>query len=103
MALVSCPDCSARVSAVAPSCPSCGRPIAQQVVQAQARGTRTVEATGKFWKLIMLVSVVGLIWGVSSAIMASNANASPSSGIAIAVLSFVGLLIGKIGAWWFHG
>jgi hypothetical protein len=30
MSLVTCPDCQAQISTIAPACPRCGRPLATQ-------------------------------------------------------------------------
>ncbi len=34
MALIICPDCSKQISSATPSCPNCGRPIAEKATQA---------------------------------------------------------------------
>ena len=41
MALINCPECGAKVSSQAPSCPSCGHPINTALVQQQPQQMTT--------------------------------------------------------------
>lgn len=84
MALVNCPDCGKQISAVAPTCISCGRPMSAAVPPRpvlSAPGPLTHEAVkkgvqrsklrndlGSGFALIGLPAaiVVGMIWGAGA-------------------------------------
>ena len=89
----------------APACPHCGNPRT-------SRG-HTVERTGKTWKFLILVSVIGIVVGLVIWIgtPAPGTHGSPTPEEAEAMrrgplvfgLSVVVFILAKIGAWWNHG
>jgi uncharacterized membrane protein YdbT with pleckstrin-like domain len=53
MALIDCPECGNQVSTAAPTCPSCGFPVAAQKAQASpqpAHDTLLVEVRPSWWR-----------------------------------------------------
>ena len=69
--------------------------------------TQTIEATGKLWKLIQLVGTIGILTAVSIGIAACFVDdvGSQATGIGVAslILSLPCYVVGRVGAWWFHG
>ena len=72
----------------------------------EARGTQTIQATAKIWKLFQLVGALGLLAGIGWTVR-SLLSINPSETFGQAILLGEGsvalLLIGRLGAWWFHG
>lgn len=72
---------------------------------------QTTQATGKAWKLLKVVGVFAILFGIAFLIlavgMAEPGRRSPASQSAIPyVLIVLGLpayCFGRVGAWWFHG
>jgi len=65
----------------------------------------TIEATGKRWKLLQLVGVVLLVISVPTCVAGANADSDPAIGVGM-VLGMAGFalyVLGRTGAWWFHG
>lgn len=87
MALIKCVECGKEISSEATNCPSCGRPINEAII--------TTQATSKIWKLVKLLSWLGII---TSIIMFSN-NSGDMANLLLPI-SILGLIIGKLGAWW---
>ncbi len=121
-----CADCHRRLTAVSeppplpalpqmaaypqPAAPAAAAYAPQQVAAAAPRRVQTIERTGKGWKLMLLLSMVAMVWGVVWFMMelsATSASGMPNDSIAFAVLLFVGglllAIVARIGAWWFHG
>lgn len=74
--------------------------------QANVRGTRTVEQTGKSWKALQLLAVVGLVWAIIWGSMLPETKkgvAMDVRPILLGVGSFAALVLAKLGAWWNHG
>lgn len=97
MALIECPECGREVSDRAKACPKCACPVGRQV--------QTVERTGKAWKLVQLVgagvSILATVWTVAKLSGSPEATAGPQMvGILLGLAAFI---VGRIGAWWFHG
>ena len=59
--------------------------------------TQTVQKTGKFWKLVQLIGVAGVVWGF----VALSKGDPKSTGILAAGIVIV--ILGRLLAWWFHG
>jgi len=75
-------------------------------VTAYPRGTQTIEATGKPWKLCQLLGALGLITSVVWAMITGQSNdpgAALGFAILLGLLSLALFIVGRIGAWWFHG
>lgn len=68
---------------------------------------RTVEATGKGWKGLSLLSALGLIVFVSWSCVQHQEHPGPNQTFAMTVLGSVVCLLlfifSRIGAWWYHG
>lgn len=79
------------------------RPVRAEVVP--ERRVQTVEATGKLWKLYMLIG--GTLGVVGTGIMFGGAYADSTALVVIALplmlFGFVFYLAGRMGAWWYHG
>lgn len=94
MALITCAECSAKVSDQAPACISCGAPL-----HASGRRPTTIQATGKDAKLITLLGGL-LIFG---SIILIFMRSVPDH-VHYAAWSFaIGLVLrvyGRIMAWW---
>ncbi|MFH0981679.1 MAG: hypothetical protein V2A79_09090 [Planctomycetota bacterium] len=86
----------------APTAPS-GRPLVVRPVPT----VQTIEKTGKIWKAIQLLSACAMIIGIPMVCssVSSGPSASPPSpvGILLALLGFLGVIVGRVGAWWYHG
>ena len=72
--------------------------------------TQTVEQTGKIWKLISLVGVVVVLYGVgilagwwSDPIGNDGDGGLAVGGVLILFLGLVMLVVSRVFAWWFHG
>lgn len=105
MALRTCPDCCTQVSTAAAACPQCGRPFANS--PAISQGVRTVEATAKKWKFFQLVGFFGVIAAVIYGMTAGGPKGLDPGQLAVAILGglscFLLLMLGRFGAWWYHG
>lgn len=80
----------------------------EEKVRAEARAkydkTTTIEATGKKWKEMLVVSVSMIIVGFFFVIGAISEESSVAGVIGFLLL-LVGLILyirSKIGAWWYH-
>lgn len=95
MALVKCPDCGREVSDAAPTCPECGKPLKAQ----------TIERTGKKWKSVIVVGALAAIIGtiVLVAGVTDESAAAIAAGVIVLLTGITMTLVGRIGAWWFHG
>lgn len=91
---------------------SAEKPPDEPVLVRLAPGTvQTIEQTGKLWKGIMALSALLFVLGITGCALAvvrdPRAVTDPPllswiGGVA-ALAGFIGLLIGKLGAWWYHG
>lgn len=88
--LIGCPGCERPVSRQANSCPGCGH-----VLQATA-----IEKTGRKWKAYQA-------FGLLCAVVGSVPLFSGSKDVVLPIMcfffGFVCILVGKLGAWWYHG
>lgn len=91
MALIKCNECGKDISDQAVSCPSCGNPLKDKII--------TVQLTSKRWKLIKMISWVVFLVGLSNA-FAGNTPDAKAIGSMAATFGFIGILVGKFGAWW---
>ena len=102
MALVKCPECSRQVSDQATACPQCAYPIAGG---ATAGRVQTIEATGKKWKGLQLISGIVLIISIIG-IFSSSGTGSDSSDSSIwgllLLASIIIWLYARFSAWWHH-
>ncbi len=67
---------------------------------------QTIEQTGKLWKFIQLVGVLGVLVGTGMIFVMLLDGCSPAVGAWGTVAVLLGLpiwAIGRVGAWWFHG
>ena len=68
--------------------------------------TQTIQATGKTWKLVQLVGTLGILFAVGVGFTAFFAEVGPALGgaaITAVVLAVPLHVVGRFGAWWFHG
>jgi len=91
MALIKCSECNKEVSDQATTCPACGNPLKEKIV--------TVQLTSKRWKLIKLISWTVFLIGLLNAFGGSTPLAKVL-GSSAAIAGFIGILVGKFGAWW---
>jgi len=91
MALINCPECSREISEKAPQCPQCGY---------QQRST-TIEGTGKRWKALQALGVVGLFVGFPLSLVVTQGESAFRAVplLTFGVFSFL-LLYGSVRAWW---
>lgn len=116
MALIKCPDCGREVSDRASSCPQCASPLAAATVMnvpvmnvpavpSGAPQVQTIERTGKRFKGLHVLGVLGVCFGVFVLILGGAAHSSGAT--TLGGLSFLGglgaYLYARIGAWWSHG
>ena len=107
MALINCPECSKEISDSAPSCPSCGVPIAS-AKETQAAGAQltTTQLTSKKLKMHSAISVLAVIIGavwmmvqVEAMEQGGEASATPTL---LLVLGFFWFIVTRIRIWWHH-
>ncbi len=92
MALIKCRECGKEISGQAHTCPNCGNPIRPVVI----------EQTSKRWKKVKLLSWLGIFSGLMLGGFGSNEKNELVMwfGYDLAVFAIIGLIVGKIGAWW---
>lgn len=66
------------------------------------RKVQTIQQTGKFWKSLQALGVLGILGAVTWGMIAQDANTTAMC-ILVSVPSFVLYVVGRVGAWWFHG
>jgi hypothetical protein len=80
---------------------------------------QTVELTGKRWKALILVGALltilgALLWcsglGLLPGALLPNVNVSPDraaqafvTGLMLIIVGLVLYIVGRVGAWWYHG
>lgn len=86
MALTTCPDCSAEISAAAPACPKCGRPMlpAVPLPVAPSRSVNVVKLVGA---VMVAVSVFGGCGLASS--LGGGWWAIAAAGVCVSLLVFL--------------
>lgn len=100
MSLITCPECAKSVSNRASACPHCGAPVLAAV--------RTIEATGKDWKALKLLSLflafVAVLCLTTFGLPAGAARMPEATGIAsfLLVVSLALYLYATFGSWWHH-
>lgn len=98
--LTACPECQRQVSTLAPSCPNCGAPIAQQLGKPV-----TIERTSKSVKRGMLISALVFWFGLIFLFNSLGSGNQPD--IALATWMVLGGGIGwfafKANRWWTNG
>lgn len=96
MALVKCPDCNHDVSNIAPTCPSCGRPMATTVIEATSKPLKSQAAGG------CLMAIIGLV--VAFTVGSTSGNGSwHTIGLIIAIVGMLIYLNARVNTWWHHG
>ena len=65
----------------------------------------TVQQTAKIWKLLYVIGVVGLIVSTAATFLGLGLEAAglTIAGVCGTVTSIAVYIIGRFGAWWFHG
>ncbi len=98
MPLITCPDCEARISDLAPACPHCGRPADADL---DTGTVQPIELTAKHWKGLRMAG-----WAVAlgGALLASSSL--PGNEPARCPGNFRRYRNGRLErafAWWHHG
>jgi len=107
MALITCPECQAKVSNQASACPHCGFPFARGgPIRTKDNQTRLVEKTAKRYKAAGCLSGLMILTGVVLAIVGLK-SAPPSEsqvvlGIGLLLIGSVWYLLNRVAAWWHH-
>ncbi len=98
MSLINCDECAKEFSDRATACPNCGNPtlLENRGYFDEGRAV-TIQKTFKIWKLVKLLSWITIIIGFFSL---PNGE---GGGVVLIVLGIIGLIIGKLGAWWTTG
>lgn len=95
--MIQCSECGSTISDKANACPSCGAP---------GQTARTIEATGKKWKLITILGIVATVCGIVGCVAQASNPATQSEAVMSTWLCMGGIALwisGRIGAWWYHG
>lgn len=101
--LIECKYCKELIKANAIKCKHCGSLLnetqSKDTERSQSSGVVTIQQTSKGWKTVTLCGL-GCIFVLSPLACVSG---DVSGGAGIFIFGIVLGLIGKIGAWWFHG
>ena len=103
MSLIECAECGNKVSENAISCPKCGNPLKTERVEVFTQKDKPIEVelTNKKWKKVILMSVGIIILGfIIPPFLPGRLNSSHAVGWTIVFFGVVGLVIGKVGAWY---
>lgn len=96
MPLTKCKKCGKDISDKASACPFCGNPMTPVLI----------EQTSKQWKKVKLISWIVFLGGFFMFMSNFNTDGFNSSftwlGIVLAFFGFIGIFVGKFGAWWHH-
>lgn len=88
MSLIKCSECQKDISSESFTCPFCGKPNKIEQV-------RTIQLTSKKWKIIKMISWLGFFIG-----LIFLGNKSKETGSILLSLGVIGIIVGKVGAWW---
>ena len=96
MPLIKCSVCQKEISDQASACPNCGHPVKEKI--------QIIELTSKRWKKVKLISWPVFISGLFMLMggMQNDGFQNPITGLgfSMAFFAFIGILVGKFGAWW---
>lgn len=102
MALISCPECGREVSTRAEACPQCACPL--RPAEADLRGVRTVQQTGKglkaamvVWTLVTVAAIGGFMIG-----MIEDDGTIKLASAGVLVLAVIALVVTRSAIWWHH-
>lgn len=93
MALIACPDCTKQVSDSAPSCPSCGRPIAPIQTELTAKRYKGRMA-GSFIMALLGFVATAVLFGMKLPVWPGALVAGAASLVYLATIA---------SAWWNNG
>ena len=109
MSLITCPECSVKISDQAGTCPHCGYPVTAGSVAAahadDAAMVRTIEKTGKKYKAVTAFSVMAILVGLLLCVYSAMTSIGSEVSLPGPIITFVGLvvyLINRIYIWWHH-
>jgi uncharacterized membrane protein YvbJ len=98
MALITCAECGTQVSSKAAACPKCGAPVFER----SARGSVTIQRTGKSIKGQMLFFKLALTAGIIWFFIAKSQEASIVWPVLLVFFSVFMLYITRFRRWWHH-
>ena len=107
MALVSCHECSNKVSNTASACPRCGAPVSEAAgSKAAGAPLTTVQETSKKLKMhILIASVlfwVGVIWFFIQANMVNEGGEITGTPAAMIFGGMIWYFVTRFRIWWHH-
>lgn len=59
---------------------------------------QTVQQTSKIWKAIQVLGVLGMVGGLTAFYMTHEPGCAFTAGACVPIW-----IIGRVGAWWYHG
>jgi len=65
--------------------------------------TQTIQQTGKAWKLLLTISVLGILIGVGWVASAASTDAPTNYAFALVIASLITYIAARFLAWWNHG
>jgi hypothetical protein len=64
---------------------------------------QTIQQTGKIWKLLLTLSVLGILIGVGWVASAAATDSPTTAATTLIAGSFIAYVIARFLAWWNHG
>src|ERR1043165_5783668 len=98
MALTNCQECGTEVSNRASACPKCGAPV----FEPSARGTVTIQRTGKSIKAQMLLFKFTLVVSVMWFFIAKATESRTAIPVLLFCFSVFMLYVTRLRRWWHH-
>jgi hypothetical protein len=96
MSLMTCSECNKQISDTVVACPHCGFVRDKSQVLLSNNKTTTIELTGKYWKVLKLLSILMFIGGLL--ILPTKEN----FGFLVILVSIIIFISAKVGIWWNH-
>lgn len=101
MPLVTCRDCGREVSGRVTFCPGCGGPMESGPPRRPL--VQTIEQTGKGWKQAQLVGAVPVVLSAIAFVWSLDGQVDTMLAVVLFAAGFTLLVMGRLGAWWYHG
>ncbi len=107
---VYCAECDNACSDKAPYCPRCGHPLQALQPPPMQQPVQLIEQTAKRWKMEILVAagicILGVTTcslGVADARLDGGGEGMIAVGAFLALAGFLGVIVVRVIAWWYHG